>query len=130
MRKKYGRIAVFLLGCLLAVWGLIIYPILNRGSVAVTFSNTSHRYFTVVRINEQVAEQPLEAGGSCTVKYFIQKEEPLVVYLKDENGTAYEQEITDSFTGPVNPKNYGRALVTIKEKKGELELKVLNNISK
>jgi len=129
MRKKYGRIAVFFLGCVLAVWGMIIYPILNRGSVAVSFSNTTDMAFTIVKINEQSVDYLLEAGGSTTVDYFIQEEETIVVYLLDEMGTEYIQEVTDDFSGPVNPENYGRALVTIKEKKGQIQLSVLNNIS-
>ena len=71
MRKKYGRIAVFVLGCVLAVWGMIIYPILNRGSVAVSFSNTTDMAFTINRINDQSVDALLEAGGSATVDYFI-----------------------------------------------------------
>ena len=129
MRKKYGRIAVFVLGCVLAVWGIIIYPILNKGSIAISFSNTTDMAFTVLRINDQIVNLPLEAGGSATVKYYIQGEETIVAYLRDEMGTAYAQEVTDSFSGLVNPENYGRALVTLKEKKGEIQIKVLNNIS-
>ena len=129
MRKKYGRIAVFVLGCVLAVWGMIIYPILNRGSVAVSFSNNTDMAFTILRINDQIADQFLEAGGSATVKYLIQGEETIVVYLQDEMGTEYVQEVTDDFSGLVSPGNYGRALVTIKEKKGEIQITILNNIS-
>ena len=129
MRKKYGRIAVFVLGCVLAVWGMIIYPILNRGSVAVSFSNNTDMAFTILRINDQSADYFLEAGGSATVKYLIQGEETIVVYLQDEMGTEYIQEVTDNFSGMVTPENYGRALVTIKEKKGNIELSILNNIS-
>lgn len=129
MRKKYGRIAVFVLGCVLAVWGIIIYPILNKGSIAISFSNTTDMAFTVLRINDQIVDLPLEAGGSATVKYHIQGEETIVAYLRDEMGTDYAQEVTDSFSGLVNPENYGRALVTLKEKKGEIQIKVLNNIS-
>lgn len=129
MRKKYGRIAVFVLGCVLAVWGIIIYPILNKGSIAISFSNTTDMAFTVLRINDQIVDLPLEAGGSATVKYYIQGEETIVAYLRDEMGTDYAQEVTDSFSGLVNPENYGRALVTLKEKKGEIQIKVLNNIS-
>lgn len=129
MRKKYGRIAVFILGCVLAVWGMIIYPILNRGSVAVSFSNTTDMAFTIVKINEQGVDFLLEAGGSTTIDYFIQEKETIAVYLLDEMGTEYIQEVTDDFSGPVNPENYGRALVTIKEKKGQIQLSVLNNIS-
>lgn len=129
MRKKYGRIAVFVLGCVLAVWGMIIYPILNRGSVAVSFSNTTDMAFTINRINDQSVDALLEAGGSATVKYFIQGEEPIVAYLRDEMGTEYIQEVTDDFSGLVSPENYGRALVTIKEKKGEIQISILNNIS-
>ena len=129
MRKKYGRIAVFVLGCVLAVWGIIIYPILNKGSIAISFSNTTDMAFTVLRINDQIVDLPLEAGGSATVKYYIQGEETIVAYLRDEMGTDYAQEVADSFSGLVNPENYGRALVTLKEKKGEIQIKVLNNIS-
>lgn len=129
MRKKYGRIAVFVLGCVLAVWGIIIYPILNKGSIAISFSNTTDMAFTVLRINDQIVDLPLEEGGSATVKYYIQGEETIVAYLRDEMGTDYAQEVTDSFSGLVNPENYGRALVTLKEKKGEIQIKVLNNIS-
>lgn len=129
MRKKYGRIAVFVLGCVLAVWGMIIYPILNRGSVAISFSNTTDMAFTILRINDQSADHFLEAGGSTTIKYFIQGEETIVAYLQDEMGTEYVQEVTDDFSGLVTPENYGRALVTIKEKKGNIELSILNNIS-
>ena len=129
MRKKYGRIAVFVLGCVLAVWGMIIYPILNRGSVAVSFSNNTDMAFTILRINDQSVDYFLEAGGSTTIKYVIQGEETIVVYLQDEMGTEYIQEVTDNFSGMVTPENYGRALVTIKEKKGNIELSILNNIS-
>lgn len=129
MRKKYGRIAVFVLGCVLAVWGMIIYPILNRGSVAVSFSNNTDMAFTINRINDQSVDALLEAGCSATVDYFIQGEEAIVVYLQDEMGTSYVQEVTDDFTGLVTPENYGRALVTIKEKKGEIQISILNNIS-
>lgn len=129
MRKKYGRIAVFVLGCILAVWGIIIYPILNKGSIAISLSNTTDMAFTVLRINDQPVDLHLEAGGSAAVKYYIQGEETIVAYLRDEMGTNYAQEVTDSFSGPVNPENYGRALVTLKEKKGEIQIKVLNNIS-
>ena len=129
MRKKYGRIAVFVLGCVLAVWGMIIYPILNRGSVAVSFSNTTDMAFAIIRINNQPTDFVLEAGGSATIDYIIQGEENIVVYLQDEKGTAYEQAVTDDFTGLVTPDNYGRALVTIKEKKGNIERSILNNIS-
>ena len=129
MRKKYGRIAVFFLGCVLAVWGMIIYPILNRGSVAISFSNTTDMAFAILRINDQSADCFLEAGGSVTVTYFIQGEETIVAYLLDEMGTEYVQEVTDDFSGLVTPENYGRALVTIKEKKGSIQISVLNNIS-
>ena len=108
---------------------MIIYPILNRGSVAVSFSNTTDMAFTIVKINEQSVDCLLEAGGSTTIDYFIQEEETIAVYLLDEMGTEYLQEVTDDFSGPGNPENYGRALVTIKEKKGQIQLSVLNNIS-
>lgn len=111
------------------LWGMIIYPILNRGSVAVSFSNTTDMAFTIVKINEQDVDFLLEAGGSTTMDYDIQGEERIVVSLRDEIGTEYTQEVTDSFSGLVNPENYGRALVTLKEKKGEIQIKVLNNIS-
>ena len=129
MRKKYGRIAVFVLGCLLAVWGMIIYPILNRGSIAFSFSNNTDYTYTVIRINEQSVNEVLEAGGSLTVKYPIPQEEQITVYLSSESGELYEKEVTGDLNKTVSPENYGRVLVTIKEKKGNIELSVVKNIS-
>ena len=129
MRKKYGRIAVFILGCVLAVWGIIIYPILNRGSIAFSFSNNTDQGFTVVAINDQTIGQQLEPGGSFAVDYLIARQEKLVIHLASDAGGIFEKEVTDELNKTVSPENYGRVLVTIKEKKGTIELSVLKNIS-
>ena len=111
------------------LWGMIIYPILNRGSIAFSFSNNTDYTYTVIRINEQPVNEVLEAGGSLTVKYPIPQEEQITVYLSSESGELYEKEVTGDLNKTVSPENYGRVLVTIKEKKGNIELSVVKNIS-
>ena len=129
MRKKYGKIAVFVLGCVLAVWGMIIYPILNRGSITFSFSNNTDYAFTVIRINDLPVDQTMDAGGSLSIKYPIPQEERITVYLSSESGDLYEKEVTGDLNKTVSPENYGRVLVTVKEKKGNIELAVMKNIS-
>lgn len=130
MRKKYGRIAVFVVGCLLAVWGMIIYPILNRGTITVSVTNQTDSGYTLLRINDQQVEEILEPDGMVDVDYVIVEEGPVTAYLENESGEVLERVLTEGLTTSVTQDNYGRVLLTIKEKKGQLELKVIANISK
>ena len=130
MRKKYGRIAVFVVGCLLAVWGMIIYPILNRGTITVSVTNQTDSTYTLLRINDQQVEEILEPDGMVDVDYVIVEEGPVTAYLETETGEVLERVLTEGLTTSVTQDNYGRVLLTIKEKKGQLELKVIANISK
>ena len=130
MRKKYGRIAVFVVGCLLAVWGMIIYPILNRGTITVSVTNQTDSGYTLLRINDQQVEEILEPDGMVDVDYVIVEEGPVTAYLENESGEVLERVLTEGLTTSVTRDNYGRVLLTIKEKKGQLELKVISNISK
>ena len=129
MRKKYGRIAVFVVGCLLAVWGMIIYPILNRGTITVSVTNQTDSTYTLLRINDQQVEEILEPDGMVDVDYVIVEEGPVTAYLENESGEVLERVLTEGLTTSVTQDNYGRVLLTIKEKKGQLELKVIANIS-
>lgn len=130
MRKKYGRIAVFVVGCLLAVWGMIIYPILNRGTITVSVTNQTDSGYTLLRINDQQVEEILEPDGMVDVDFVIVEEGPVTAYLENESGEVLERVLTEGLTTSVTQDNYGRVLLTIKEKKGQLELKVIANISK
>lgn len=130
MRKKYGRIAVFVVGCLLAVWGMIIYPILNRGTITVSVTNQTDFSYTLLRINDQQVEEILEPDGMVDVDFVIVEEGPVTAYLENESGEVLERVLTEGLTTSVTQENYGRVLLTIKEKKGQLELKVIANISK
>lgn len=130
MRKKYGRIAVFVVGCLLAVWGMIIYPILNRGTITVSVTNQTDSTYTLLRINDQQVEEILEPDGMVDVDFVIVEEGPVTAYLENESGEVLERVLTEGLTTSVTQDNYGRVLLTIKEKKGQLELKVIANISK
>ena len=130
MRKKYGRIAVFAVGCLLAVWGMIIYPILNRGTITVSVTNQTDSTYTLLRINDQQVEEILEPDGMVDVDFVIVEEGPVTAYLENESGEVLERVLTEGLTTSVTQDNYGRVLLTIKEKKGQLELKVIANISK
>ena len=129
MRKKYGRIAVFVVGCVLAVWGMIIYPILNRGTITVSFTNQTEKSYTVLRINDQQVNEILEAGGMLDVDFVITQEGPVSAYLENESGEVLERVLTEGLTTSVTPNNYGRVLLTVKEKKGNLEMNVIANIS-
>ena len=129
MRKKYGRIAVFVVGCILAVWGMIIYPILNRGTLTVSFTNQTDDSYTVVRINDQQVNELLEPNGMLDVDFIIAGEGPVTAYLENADGEVLERVLTEGLTTSVTPNNYGRVLLTVKEKKGILELKVISNIS-
>ena len=130
MRKKYGRIAVFVVGCLLAVWGMIIYPILNRGTITVSVTNQTDSGYTLLRINDQQVKEILEPDGMVDVDFVIVEEGPVTAYLENESGEVLERVLTEGLTTSVTQDNYGRVLLTIKEKKGQLELKVIANISK
>ena len=130
MRKKYGRIAVFVVGCLLAVWGMIIYPILNRGTITVSVTNQTDVSYTLLRINDQTVNEELEPNGMLDVDFVITKEGPLTAYLETESGEVLERILTEGLTTSVTPENYGRILLTVKEKKGTLVLDVIQNISK
>ena len=130
MRKKYGRIAVFVVGCLLAVWGMIIYPILNRGTITVSVTNQTDFSYTLLRINDQQVEEILEPDGMVDVDFVITEAGPVTAYLENESGEVLERVLTEGLTTSVTQDNYGRVLLTIKEKKGQLELKVIANISK
>ena len=130
MRKKYGRIAVFVVGCLLAAWGMIIYPILNRGTITVSVTNQTDSGYTLLRINDQQVEEILEPDGMVDVDFVIVEEGPVTAYLENESGEVLERVLTEGLTTSVTPENYGRVLLTVKEKKGQLELNVISNISK
>ena len=129
MRKKYGRIAVFVVGCILAVWGMILYPILNRGTLIVSFTNQTDSSYTVLRLNDQQVNEILEPNGMLDVDFLITGEGPVTAYLETESGEVLERVLTEGLTTSVTPNNYGRVLLTVKEKKGILELKVISNIS-
>ena len=129
MRKKYGRIAVFVVGCILAVWGMILYPILNRGTLIVSFTNQTDSSYTVLRLNDQQVNELLEPNGMLDVDFVITGEGPVTAYLESESGEVLERVLTEGLTTSVTPNNYGRVLLTVKEKKGVLELNVISNIS-
>ena len=130
MRKKYGRIAVFVVGCILAVWGMIIYPILNRGTITVSVTNQTDSSYTLLRINDQQVHELLEPNGMVDVDFVILEEGPITAYLENESGEVLERVLTEGLTTSVTQENYGRVLLTVKEKKGNLELNVIANISK
>lgn len=130
MRKKYGRIAVFVVGCILAVWGLFIYPVLNRGTITVSVTNQTEHTYTLLRINDQQVGEILEPDGMVDVDFIITEPGPVTAWLETENGEVLERVLTEGLTTSVTTENYGRVLLTVKEKKGELELKVIANISK
>lgn len=130
MRKKYGRIAVFVVGCLFAIWGILLYPMLNRGTITVSVTNQTDSGYTLLRINDQQVEEILEPDGMVDVDYVIVGEGPVTAYLENESGEVLERVLTEGLTTSVTQDNYGRVLLTIKEKKGQLELKVIANISK
>ena len=129
MRKKYGRIAVFVVGCLFAIWGILLYPMLNRGTITVSVTNQTDSGYTLLRINDQQVEEILEPDGMVDVDYVIVGEGPVTAYLENESGEVLERVLTEGLTTSVTQDNYGRVLLTIKEKKGQLELKVIDNIS-
>ena len=130
MRKKYGRIAVFVVGCILAVWGMIIYPMLNRGIITVSVTNQTDAAYKLLRINDQPVNEWLEADGMVDVDFVITEPGPVTAYLETEGGEVLERILTEGLTTSVTPENYGRVLLTVKEKKGQLELNVIANISK
>ena len=130
MRKKYGRIAVFVVGCLFAIWGIILYPMLNRGTITVSVTNQTDHSYTLLRLNDQQVNERLEPDGMVDVDYIISREGPVTAYLETEEGEVLERVLTEGLTTSVSSENYGRVLLTVKEKKGELELKVIANISK
>ena len=129
MRKKYGKIAVFVLGCVLAVWGIVIYPMLNRGTITVSLTNQTEQAFTLLRINDQTVNEVLEPGGMVDVDYVITTSGPVTAFFESEAGESLERILTEGLTPSVTPDNYGRVLLTFKEKKGTLELSVISNIS-
>ena len=130
MRKKYGRIAVFVVGCLFAIWGILLYPMLNRGTITVSVTSQTDFSYTLLRINDQQVEEILEPDGMVDVDFVIVEEGPVTAYLENESGEVLERVLTEGLTTSVTQENYGRVLLTIKEKKGQLELKVIANISK
>ena len=130
MRKKYGRIAVFVVGCLFAIWGIILYPMLNRGTITVSVTNQTDYSYVLLRINDQQVNEVLEPKGMLDVDFVITEPGPVTAYLENEAGEVLERVLTEGLTTSVSPENYGRVLLTVKEKKGELELKVIANISK
>lgn len=129
MRKKYGRIAVFVLGCILAVWGMVIYPMLHRGTITVSVTNQSEETCTLLRINDQQINEMLEPNDMLDVEYIITESGTLTAYVKTEGGEVLERLLTEGITPSVTPDNYGRVLLTIKEKDGALELSMISNIS-
>lgn len=129
MRKKYGRIAVFVVGCILAVWGMIIYPILNRGTITVSITNQTDHSYALLRINDQQVGEILEPRGMLDVDFVITEPGPVTAYLEKEDGEVLERVLTEGLTTSVTSNNYGRVLLTVKEKKGVLELNVIANIS-
>lgn len=129
MRKKYGRIAVFVVGCILAVWGMIIYPILNRGTITVSVTNQTEHSYVLLRINDQEVGDVLEPNGMLDVDFVITEPGPVTAYLETEDGEVLERILTEGLTTSVTSENYGRVLLTVKEKKGVLELNVIANIS-
>lgn len=129
MRKKYGRIAVFVLGCILAVWGMVIYPMLHRGTITVSVTNQSEETCTLLRINDQQIDEMLEPNDMLDVEYIITESGTLTAYVETEGGEVLERLLTEGITPSVTPDNYGRVLLTIKEKDGALELSMISNIS-
>lgn len=129
MRKKYGRIAVFVLGCILAVWGMVIYPMLHRGTITVSVTNQSEETCTLLRINDQQINEMLEPNDMLDVEYIITESGTLTAYVETEGGEVLERLLTEGITPSVTPDNYGRVLLTIKEKDGTLELSMISNIS-
>jgi hypothetical protein len=95
MRKKYGRIAVFVLGCVLAVWGIIIYPILHRGTIIISITNQTDNAYTIVRINDQSVGELLEADGMIDVDYVITQSGPITAYFEDTSGQSMERLLTE-----------------------------------
>ena len=130
MRKKYGRIAVFVVGCLFAIWGIILYPMLNRGTITVSVTNQTDYSYVLLRINDQQVGEILEPDGMVDVDFVITEPGPVTAWLETENGEVLERVLTEGLTTSVTTENYGRVLLTVKEKNGELELKVIANISK
>ena len=129
MRKKYGRIAVFVVGCLLAVWGIILYPMLHRSTIIISITNQTDNAYRIVRINDQIVDQYLEADGMLDVDYIITQEGPITAYYEDEAGSGHERLLTEGMITSVSKENYGRILMTFSQKKGNLEIKVISNIS-
>ena len=129
MRKKYGRIAVFVLGCILAVWGMVIYPMLHRGTITVSVTNQSEETCTLLRINDQQINEVLEPNDMLDAEYIITESGTLTAYVETEGGEVLERLLTEGITSSVTPDNYGRVLLTIKEKDGALELSMISNIS-
>lgn len=130
MRKKYGRIAVFVVGCLLAVWGIILYPMLHRSTIIISITNQTDNAYRIVRINDQIVDQYLEADGMMDVDYIITQEGPITAYYEDEAGATHELLLTEGMITSVSKENYGRILMTFSQKKGNLEIKVISNISR
>lgn len=129
MKKKNARILVFVLACLLAVWGMVIYPMLHRGTLSVSVGNDTDRTFTLVRINDQEVNLVVEPGNTATVKYTITEDAALTAYFVDQHGATVERLLTEGITPLATTESYGRVMVTIKEKSGILELSLLSNIS-
>ena len=129
MRKKYGRIAVFVVGCLLAVWGIILYPMLHRSTIIISITNQTDNTYRIVRINDQIVDQYLEANGMLDVDYIITQEGPITAYYEDEAGSRHKRLLTEGMITSVSKENYGRILMTFSQKKGNLEIKVISNIS-
>jgi len=129
MRKKYGRIAVFVVGCLFAIWGIILYPMLNRGTITVSVTNQTDYSYVLLRINDQQVNEVLEPKGMLDVDFVITESGPVTAYLENEDGEVLERVLTEGLTTSVTSNNYGRVLLTVKEKKGVLELNVIANIS-
>ena len=130
MKKKQARIVIFVVGCLLAVWGMVIYPMLHRGTIAVSVTNQTSDTYTLVRINDQAVGKSVEPGSMVEVDYLITEEGTITAYLETEDGEPLERLLTEGVTPTVTKENYGRVLLTLKEKNGTLELSLMSNISK
>lgn len=129
MKKKHMRIVLFAAACLLAVWGIVIYPMLHKGTISVSVGNDTDRTFTLVRINDEPVNLVIEPNGTATMTYKITGNGTVTAYFTDENGEDTERLLTEGVTSGVTTESYGRVMVTIREKDGALELKLMSNIS-
>lgn len=124
MRSLKVRIIIVIIGALLLLWSLLIQPLINRGTIAITISNNTSRNYVITRINDQEKNQVVESGKIVVFDYKVTGEGSIVIHLDDPA----EKDIEQLLVPRASEKSWGSVLLTLSEKDYKITVKVRNRV--